>query len=241
MVRPGQLLAAEAAPARGAAARADRAQIQADKANLAALMAEGSGAAGIASAEAKLARDRARRAADLMKLVATQILAPKPGTVVAIYGQPGETVTPAGLRGAGAQGRAALMRQPRFALVPSGPMASVRSRGMALPVIALRTSGGWQVRLLIPQTSTSAVRVGQTVTISVPGAGLTGVRGTVEELSPVPVGTSGSAAYEVTVGVRTRTQITPLSGMTADVQLGSLSGRTLHGGNGGRGVRPGPR
>jgi hypothetical protein len=161
--------------------------------------------------------------------VATQILAPKPGTVVAIYGQPGETVTPAGLRGRGAQGRAARTRQPRFSLVPSGPMASVRSRGMALPVIALRTSGGWQVRLLIPQTSTSAVKVGQAVRISVPAAGLTGIRGTVEELSPVPVGTSGSADYLVTVAVQSRTPVTPLSGMTANIQLASLSPRTLHG------------
>ena len=50
---------------------------------------------------------------------------------------------------------------------------------MALPVIALRTGGGWQVRLLIPQTGTSAVKVGGKVTISVPAAQLSGVKGTI--------------------------------------------------------------
>jgi hypothetical protein len=38
----------------------------------------------------------------------------------------------------------------------------------------------------------------------------------------VPVGNSGSASYEAVVRVIGRTPATPLSGMTANVQLGSL-------------------
>ena len=186
-VRQGELLATETGAARTAAVRADRAAITADQANLAALQADGAAAASITAAQAQLARDRARRAADRMKLVATQILAPRSGTVVAIFGQPGETVGPAGLRSSGAHAQASPGQQPRFSLLPSGLIASLRTARMALPVIALRTGGGWQVRLLIPPTGTSAAKVGGNVTISVPAAQLTGIKGTITELSPRPV------------------------------------------------------
>jgi hypothetical protein len=157
-----------------------------------------------------------------MKLAATEIVAPRSGTVVSVYGQPGETVSPAGLTSSAAHAQASPGQQPRFSLLPSGPMASPRAAGMALPVIALHTGGGWQVRLLIPQTDTSTVKAGGTVTISVPAAQLSGIKGTIENLSPMPVTNSGGAAYEAMVQVITRTTVTPLSGMTANVQLGSL-------------------
>jgi multidrug efflux pump subunit AcrA (membrane-fusion protein) len=222
VVRQGQVLATEAGGAKAAAFQADRAAITADKANLAALQADGSAATSIAAAQAELAKDRARRAVDRMKLAATEIVAPRSGTVVVIDGQPGETVGPDGLSGSAAHGGVSPGQQPRFSLLPSGPMASLRAAGAALPVIALRTGGGWQVRLLIPQTDTSAVKVGGKVTISVPAAQLSGVHGTIAALSPMPVSNSGSAAYEAVVRVLGRTAVTPLSGMTANVQLGSL-------------------
>ena len=222
VVRKGEVLATEAGAAGTAAVRADRAAITADKANLAALQADGSAPASITAAQAQLEKDRAHRAADRMKLVATEIVAPRRGTVIAIYGQPGETVSRAGLSRSAVHAQASPGQQPRFSLLPSGPMASLRATGLALPVIALRTGGGWQVSLLIPQTDTSAVKVGGDVTISVPAAQLSGVKGTVRELSPLPVSSSGGAAYEAVVRVLGRTRITPLSGMTANVQLGSL-------------------
>ena len=222
VVRKGQVLATEAGAAGTAAVRADRAAITADKANLAALQADGSAPASITAAQAQLEKDRARRAADRMKLVATEIVAPRRGTVIAIYGQPGETVSRAGLSRSAVHAQASPGQQPRFSLLPSGPTASLRATGLALPVIALRTGGGWQVSLLIPQTDTSAVKVGGDVTISVPAAQLSGVKGTVRELAPLPVSSSGGAAYEAVVRVLGRTRITPLSGMTANVQLGSL-------------------
>jgi hypothetical protein len=220
-VRHGELLATETGAARTADVRADRVAITADKANLVALQADGSAATSITAAQAQLARDRARRAADRMKLVATQIVAPRSGTVVAIFGQPGETVSPAGLRSSAAHAQASPGQQPRFSLLPSGLLARLRAAGMAPPVIALRTGGGWQVRLLIPQTDTSTVKVGGNVTISVPAAQVTGIKGTITELSPRPVASSGSASYEAVVRVLGRTRITPLSGMTANVELSS--------------------
>jgi multidrug efflux pump subunit AcrA (membrane-fusion protein) len=234
-VRQGELLATETGAAKTAAVRADRAAIMADQANLAALQADGSAAASITAARAQLARDRARRAADRRKLVATQIVAPRSGTVVAIFGQPGETVSPAGLRSSGVHAQASPGQQRRFSLLPSGLMASLRAAGMALPVIALRTGGGWQVRLLIPPTGTSAVKVGGNVTISVPAAQLTGIRGAITELSPRPVASSGSASREAVVQVPGRTRIIPLSGMTANVELSSLRLR----GRAGPGPAPG--
>jgi multidrug efflux pump subunit AcrA (membrane-fusion protein) len=222
VVRKGELLATETGPASTAAVRADRAAITADKANLAALQADGSAPASITAAQAQLEKDRALRAADRMKLVATEIVAPRSGTVVAIYGQPGETVSRTGLSSSAVHAQASPGQQPRFSLLPSGPMASLRATGLALPVIALRTGGGWQVSLLIPQTDTSAVKVGEDVTISVPAARISGVKGTIRDLSPMPVSSSGGATYEAVVRVLGRTQTTPLSGMTANVQLGSL-------------------
>ena len=222
MVRKGELLATEAGAASAAAVRADQAVITADKANLAALQADGSAAVSITAAQAQLEKDRALRAADRMKLAATEIMAPSRGTVVAIYGQPGETVSSAGLSSSAVHAQASADPQPRSSLPPSGPMASLRATGLALPVITLRTGGGWQVSLLIAQTDVSAVKVGEDVTISVPAAQISGVKGTIRELSPTPVGSSGGAAYEAVVRVLGRTQTTPLSGMTANVQLGSL-------------------
>jgi multidrug efflux pump subunit AcrA (membrane-fusion protein) len=220
-VRKGQVLATETAPASMAALRADRAAVAADKSNLAALVAESAPSASIGTVENELATDRARRAAARMKVLATEILAPAAGTVVAIYGQAGETATPAGLRNSAQAGQAAPGQQPQFSLLPSGPMSSLKSKNGLSPVLALRTSGGWQVRLLIPQSSVSRVQVGATATISVPAARLSGLRGTVTELSPTPVSTSGGASYEAVVSVHSHTEVIPLSGMSANVQLGS--------------------
>ena len=85
-------------------------------------------------------------------------MAPSRGTIVAIYGQPGETVSRAGLSSSAVRAQASPGPQPRFSLVPSGPMAALRATGLALPVIALLTGGGWQVSLLIPQADPDLVR-----------------------------------------------------------------------------------
>ena len=219
-VRKGQVLATETAPASMAALQADRAAVAADKSNLSALIAESAPSASIASVENELATDRARRAAARIKVLATEILAPAAGTVVAIYGQAGDTATPAGLRHSTQASQAAPGRQPQFSLLPSGPMSSLKSKNGLSPVLALRTSGGWQVRLLIPQSSVSRVQVGTTATISVPAARISGLRGTVTELSPTPVSTSSGASYEVVVSVHGHTAVIPLTGMSANVQLG---------------------
>jgi hypothetical protein len=205
-----------------AAVRAVRAAITADKANLAALQADGSAATNITAAQAQLEKDRAQRAADRMKLMATEIVAPSRGTVAAVYGQPGETVSRAGLSSSAVHAHASPGQQPGSSLPSSEPLASLRAAGLALPVIALRTGGRWQVSLLIPQTATSAVKVGEDVTISVPAAQLSGVKATIRELSPTPVSSSVGGAYEAVARVLGRTRSIPLSGMTANVQLGSL-------------------
>jgi multidrug efflux pump subunit AcrA (membrane-fusion protein) len=228
MVRKGEVLATEAGAASAAAVRADRAAITADKANLAAQQADGSAPASITAARAQLEKDRAHRAADRMKLVATEIVAPSDGTVVAINSQPGETVSRTGPRSSAVRAQASPGQQPKFSLLPGGSMASLRAAGLALPMIALRTGRRWQVSLLIPQTDRSAVKVGEDVTISVPAAQLSGVKGTIRELSPAPVTSSGGAAYEAVVRVLGRTRSTPFSGLTANVQLGSLRTQSSH-------------
>lgn len=237
IVKAGQVLATETAPETIAAVSADKAAIAADMASLAEFRAnpplpEGTvsvaaataqQAKDIAAAQAQQAKDEAQLAADQVKLVETTIVAPSAGTVVAINGQVGETVTSAGIRNYSSQSQNSSAQEPAFSLLPEGPTATVKggAAGSALPVIALRTSSNWQVVMLVPEGSTSAVRNGQDVTVSVPAVGLRGLRGYVQQMSPTPVTTSAGVAYQALVNIRGHQRVTPLGGMTADIQLGS--------------------
>jgi len=221
-VKAGQVLATETSPATTAAITADRAAIAADKAKLAELRAAGAGGPSTAAAQAQLAKDKAQLAADEAKLAEAQIVAPAGGEVVAVNGQPGEAVTSAGVRSYSAPSPSS-GQQPAFSLLPEGPATSVKSSSAALaqPLIALRTSGGWQVKMLVPESSISAIRSGLGVTLSVPAAGLSKVRGYIQELLPTPVTTSAGVAYQAVVQVMGQQRVVPLSGMTANVQLSS--------------------
>jgi multidrug efflux pump subunit AcrA (membrane-fusion protein) len=221
-VKAGQVLATETSPAATAAITADQAAIAADKARLAGLRAANAPGLSTAAAQAQLARDKAQLAADEAKLMQTQIVAPASGEVVAVNGQPGEAVTSAGVRSYSAPVPAS--GQPSsFSLLPEGPAPSMKSNSSASaqPLISLRTSADWQVKMLLPESSISAIRPGLDVTVSVPAAGLSGIHGYIQELLPTPVTTSSGVAYQAVVHVLGRQRAVPLSGMTANVQLGS--------------------
>ena len=64
------------------------------------------------------------------------------------------------------------------------------------------------------------MRLGLRASISVPAVSLRGMPADVEQISPTPVSTSGGTAYQVVISIRGHQQATPLSGMTANVQLG---------------------
>ena len=189
VVRRGQVLATSAAAlAEAAAVQADRVAVRSDRANVAALIAQAAPQDSVAAAEAQLAEDRRHRAADWRRLLSTEIVAPRHGTVVAIDGR---------------------------------PAARLAAAGRGLSVIALRSAGGWQVRLPIPAASAGAVRVGQPVSVSVPALRLSGVRGRIIQLSQVAAASPGGAAgEEALVQVPGAAASIPLSGMTADIQLG---------------------
>lgn len=102
-VRKGAVLATETSSATIEILRADRAAIAAEVAALHPLRATHSSHANIAQVNALLAKDRATLASDQVKLVGTEILAPAAGTVVAINGQAGETVTANGVHNYSAQ------------------------------------------------------------------------------------------------------------------------------------------
>jgi multidrug efflux pump subunit AcrA (membrane-fusion protein) len=225
-VKAGQVLATETSPATTAAISADHAAIAADKASLAQLKATAattSTQASIAAAGAQLAKDQAQLASDKVKLAETQIIAPSAGTVIAISGQTGETVTAAGIRSYSSQTQSSGTQSPPFSLLPEGPAANVKSSSTqsALPMIALRTSGTWQVTVLVPESEIQQVHSGQAVTVAVPAVGLSGVPGTVQQVSPTPVSTSIGTAYQAIVRISGHQRVTPLGGMTANVQLGS--------------------
>jgi hypothetical protein len=88
-------------------------------------------------------------------------------------------------------------------------------------MIALRTSGTWQVTVLVPESEIQQVRSGEAVTVAVPAVALRGVRGTIQQVSPTPVSTSIGTAYQSIVRISGHQRVTPLGGMTANVQLGS--------------------
>ena len=220
-VKAGQVLATETSPATTATVTADQAAIAADKAKLADLNATAAPALTTAAAQAQLAKDKAQLAADEVKLMETQIVAPAGGEVVAVNGQPGEAVTSAGVRSYSAPSTPA--QAPAFSLLPAGPAPNLKSSSsvLAQPLLSLRTSVDWQVKMLVPESAISAIRPGRGVTVSVPAAGLKGVRGYIQELLPTPVTTSTGVAYQVVVHVLGQQRAVPLSGMTANVQLGS--------------------
>ena len=207
MVRKGQLLAREISPAGALSAlRTDRAAIVADKTDLAALIAAGAPTASVTAAQAQLATDRAQRAADQAAMV---IRAPMAGTVVAVFGRAGDSVSPAGLPGPA--------QQPSATQLSALTLASLHGGGRELPVITLRTSSQLQVRLLIPAESPAALKVGSTVMLSVPAAGLTRVTGVITALAPASAGGGDVAVIQV----RGTIPATALTGMRADVHLSS--------------------
>jgi multidrug efflux pump subunit AcrA (membrane-fusion protein) len=222
-VSKGQLLATEVAPASAAVLAADRAAIVADKSELAAALSGGTASATDA-ARAQLARDKGQLAIDRAEAAGTRIVAPAAGTVMAVNGQPGETADADGIRDYEAPGTPATQR-PLFSLLPEGPQSSDTAggsdAGAYLPVIALRTSGTWQVSVLVPESSIGDVRTGQIVTVDVPAAGLTGVTGQIQELLTTPIATSQGLGYQAVVTVLDQRQISPPSGVAANVQLGS--------------------
>lgn len=224
-VHKGEMLAAEYAPAVNALITADKAAIAADQARLAQLKAVPvvDEQAQVAAAQATLAKDQAQLASDKVDAAATQIVAPSAGTVVAVNGQPGETVSANGIRTGATTQPAQTAQAPLFSLLPEGPQSSRTAAGgsAALPVIALRTSASWHVVALIPESAVASVRVGQQVTVSVPAAGIAHDRGQIDEVLPTPIATSDGTAYQAVIGVAGRVAAAPLDGMAADVRVGS--------------------
>jgi multidrug resistance efflux pump len=230
-VRKGEVLAVEYAPNAGSIVAADKAAVAAEQAKITQLQsAEKTDPANtsvdnadIAAARAQLASDKAQLATDRLKVTATEIVAPSAGLIVAANGQPGETVTSAGIRSyASDSGQQATTQGPQFSLLPEGPqpvrrdMAAVSS----LPVIALRVSTAWQVIALIPEGSVAGIKAGQKVTIDVPTARITGLTGQVQQLIPTPVSTAQGLFYQAVITVTGHMANLPMNGMAADIQLG---------------------
>ena len=187
-VKAGQVLATESAAATMAVIAADQAVIAADKATLTQISFQAApGAAALAAARAKLASDQARLAIERVQVSGMQIQAPIGGTVIAVNGQVGETVT-AAIREDPAQSQGSSASQ-RSALSLFGTQSAAGTA--SVPVIALRTSGNWQVDMTVPANSTLAVRPGEAVTIAVPAAGLSGVRGRIDGLLPTSAPCTG--------------------------------------------------
>jgi len=224
-VRKGQLLATEVAPAALAVVAADNAAIAADLARLAADRSAGADAAQLAAARAQRAKDAAQLATDRSALARTRIVAPASGSVLALNAQPGEIVSPAGVRAYPYQSpQVPVSQQPLFSLLPEGPQASYKVTGpatdAALPVIELRASASWQVIVLVGEQSVRRIRLGVRARVGVPAAGIHGLPGRISELLTTPVSTAQGFAYQAIVAVAGGRGAPPLDGMTADVRLG---------------------
>jgi multidrug resistance efflux pump len=225
-VHKGQILATEYAPATSSLLTADKAAISSDQAKLAQLKAVpvADETAEVAAANAQLAKDQAQLASDKVNAEATQIVAPSAGTVIAVNGQPGETVSVTGLKtGSSSSQTTQTSQTPLFSLLPEGPQSSKSGggSGSALPVVELRTSTTWHVVALIPESQVSSVKTGQAVTISVPSSHIQDVKGQVQEILPTPTSTNSGLAYQAVVSVTGHATAQPMDGMAADVRIGS--------------------
>jgi multidrug resistance efflux pump len=225
-VHKGQTLATEYAPATSSLLTADKAAISSDQARLAQLKAVpvADQKAEVAAANAQLAKDQATLASDKVNAAATQIVAPSAGTVIAVNGQPGETVSVTGLKtGSSSTQTTQTSQAPLFSLLPEGPQSakSGGSANSALPVVELRTSATWHVVALVPESQVSSVKTGQSVTISVPSAHIKDVQGQVQEILPSPTSTASGLAYQAVVSVTGHATAQPMDGMAADVRIGS--------------------
>lgn len=232
VVKKGQVLAAEYAPSIASVLAADRAAIAAEQAKVAELKAAEAADPAAASGDnaqlgaekAQLALDQAQLETDEAKVTATEIIAPSAGTVIAANGQPGETVTPAGIRNYFTDSAPAQTNQnPAFSLFPEGPQTVHRTSPSqsALPVVALRVSASWQVVTLIPEGSISRISEGTDVTISVPAGHITAVPGQVTEILPTPTSTSEGTFYQAVITIIGHPASLPLNGMTANIRIGS--------------------
>jgi len=235
VVHKGEVLAMEYAPDAQSVVTADKAAVFAVQAKIAQLRAaaatdpshaaagaDAAGKAEMSAAQAQLAAAQSQLATDRLKVIATEIVAPAAGTVVAVNGQPGVAVTAAGIRSYATDTRQASTTQgPQFSLVPEGPQA-VRRNGTSntsLPVVALRVSADWQVVALIPEGSVSSCQAGRQVTISVPTARITSVAGQVQQVIPTPVSTAQGPYYQVVISITGHTVTAPINGMAADIEL----------------------
>ena len=129
-VRKGQVLASQYMPNAGSLLAADHATIAADQAKIAELKAaEAADPAAAAGDNAQIAADKAQLALDQAELVTNQakiataeIVAPADGIVVAVNGQPGQTVTSSGIRDYATDShQASASQRPPFSLLPEGP------------------------------------------------------------------------------------------------------------------------
>ena len=151
-VRKGQVLASQYMPNAGSLLAADHATIAADQAKIAELKAaEAADPAAAAGDNAQIAADKAQLALDQAELVTNQakiataeIVAPADGIVVAVNGQPGQTVTSSGIRDYATDSHQA-SASAATAFFPSSrgpqPVSRTPVSGSALPVIASRPPG----------------------------------------------------------------------------------------------------
>jgi multidrug efflux pump subunit AcrA (membrane-fusion protein) len=227
-VHKGQLLATLIAPQAETVVTADKAAVTAEQERIAQLKSQKPAPADqqdlITADQATLSADQAQLANDEQKLSDSEIKAPQGGTVTAVNGEPGETVTSQGIKEYTSDNQQASSSQrPAFSLLPEGPQSS-KENGKAsseLPVIAIRTSDAWQVNAMVPEDSATQISAGSHVLISVPSANISNVPGTIEEVEDSPVSTTSGIEYQVVVNVDGSTPTIPLNGMAADVRLSS--------------------
>jgi multidrug resistance efflux pump len=232
-VRGGQVLATEVGPKSDSLVAADKAAIASDKTKIAQVQGSPTGAArqtsavqnaDLSSAQAQLSRDQAHLSTDSFRAASTVIVAPATGTVVAANGQPGEIVTPSGVRDYAANTqRSTATRKPTFSLLPESPQSGPppSAGDGAVPVIALQTSKAWQIVALVPEGSVSSISAGQKVTVSVPSANISNAPGKIVQVLPAPIETSDGVQYQAVVRLTKPTGKQPLNGMAASIQLAS--------------------
>ena len=219
-VQRGQLLAVEVAPSARLIVSADVSAVRADRARVADL-SHGGAPADIAQARSQLGHDLAQLARDRAALMATRIVAPAAGTVIAVDAQPGVTANSTGVvEYAGPATTKEVKRRP-VVLAAARAAAEHGAAGRVGSAAGHRAAhlAAWRVVALIPENSASKVRTGQDVTVGIPSAGLSNLRGRVIELLDAAVQTANGPSYQAVVVITGRPADPPLAGMSANITL----------------------
>ena len=169
--------------------------------------------ASITQDEAAVATAQQNVSNDQQALSDTKLTAPFSGTVIALNGTVGETVS-----GGGASSAAAGGSSSGSASASTGSASGGAASGSSSTFLTLATLGNLQVVAGFPEADAVKIKVGQPATVTLSALSNTTVSGTVTETDPNPTVVSNVVTYDDTISL-TNPPATVQDGMSVTVAV----------------------